>query len=51
MHLVKDTKNKVSGYVELPATISIAADEILRVDNDSSRPESGSIRVYVEGGK
>lgn len=40
-----------SGYVDLPQAVTPAVDEILRVDNDPSRPERGSVRVYVEGGK
>ena len=35
----------------LPETVSIPADRILRVDDDPSRPEDGSFRVLVEGGK
>ena len=31
--------------------VTLAADRILRVDNDPSRPEAGSLRVIVEGGK
>jgi len=33
------------------APVMVGAHEILRVDNDPSRPEMGSLRVYVEGGK
>jgi hypothetical protein len=35
----------------LADTLPIARDEILRVDNDPSRPERGSIHIRVEGGK
>ena len=35
----------------LPDTVTIPPDQILRVDNDPSRPEAGSLRVIVEGGK
>ena len=38
-------------WVPLPDTVTIPADRILRVDNDRSRPEDGSLRVLVEGGK
>jgi hypothetical protein len=38
-------------WAALPDSVAIAADRILRVDNDPSRPESGSVRVVVEGGK
>ena len=39
------------GWAPLPETVSIPADRILRVDDDPSRPEDGSFRVLVEGGK
>jgi hypothetical protein len=38
-------------WAELPDTVAIPPDRILRVDNDPSRPEDGSVRVLVEGGK
>jgi hypothetical protein len=38
-------------WVPLPETLTFAADEILRVDNDPSRPEAGSLQVTVEGSK
>lgn len=38
-------------YVVMPETVRVASDQILRVDNDSSRPEAGSLKVTVEGGK
>jgi hypothetical protein len=38
-------------FVEMPETVTVATDEILRVDNDPSRPERGTLRVVVEGGK
>ncbi|HYT94549.1 MAG TPA: baseplate J/gp47 family protein [Gemmataceae bacterium] len=44
-------RGHTSGYVTLPETIQLAPHEILIVDNDPSRPERGSVRVYVEGGK
>lgn len=34
----------------LPDVVAIPADRILRVDDDPSRPEDGSLRVLVEGG-
>lgn len=39
------------GWAPLPDTLTVAADEILRVDNDPSRPEAGSLQVTVEGSK
>jgi Baseplate J-like protein len=38
-------------WAPLPDTLAVAANEILRVDNDPSRPEAGSVRVTVEGSK
>ena len=38
-------------WTELPDTLSFASDQILRVDNDPSRPEAGSLQVTVEGSK
>ena len=38
-------------WAPLPDTVPIPPDRILRVDNDPSRPEDGSFRVLVEGGK
>ena len=35
----------------LPETVTIPADRILRVDDDPSLPERGSLRVIVEGGR
>jgi hypothetical protein len=38
-------------WTTLPEAVTPPPDRILRVDNDRSRPEAGSIRVIVEGGK
>ncbi len=38
-------------YVTMPDTVPVGSNQILRVDNDASRPEAGSIKVKVEGGK
>jgi hypothetical protein len=38
-------------YITLPDELAIAPSQILRVDNDPSRPERGSLQVYVDGGK
>ncbi len=40
-----------SGFMDLPQIVHVRTRDILRVDNDPSRPERGSIKVYVEGGK
>ncbi len=38
-------------YVEIPDEVQVHADQMLSVDNDPSRPERGSLKVRVEGGK
>ncbi len=38
-------------WAPLPETVTIAADQILRVDDDPSRPDAGSLSVTVNGGK
>ncbi len=38
-------------WAPLPGTLTFGPDQILRVDNDPSRPEAGSLRVAVEGSK
>ena len=38
-------------WTPLPDTVAIAADRILRVDDDASQPENGSLQVTVEGGR
>jgi hypothetical protein len=44
-------RGRASGWLEMPDTISVAADEIIRCDNDRSLPERGSFRISVKGGK
>lgn len=39
------------GWAPLPETLAVGADQILRVDDDPSRPEAGSLKVIVNGGK
>ena len=41
----------IGGFIPLPDEVTIKHSQILRVDNDPSRPERGSLRVYVDGGK
>jgi hypothetical protein len=41
----------VSDFEPMPETVTVASDEIVRCDNDPSRPEAGSLRVVVKGGK
>lgn len=38
-------------WTELPDSLIVAADQILRVDDDPSRPDAGLLTVTVEGGK
>jgi hypothetical protein len=40
-----------SGWTPLPETLTLAADQVLRVDDDPNHPEAGSLRVIVNGGK
>lgn len=40
-----------SAWTPLPETLTIAADQILRVDDDPSRPDAGSLSVRVDGAK
>ena len=40
-----------AGFVNLPEELAPAPRQILRVDNDPSWPERGTIRVIVEGGR
>jgi hypothetical protein len=40
-----------NSWAVLPETLTVAADQILRVDDDPSRPEAGSLKVIVKGGK
>ena len=40
-----------AGFVDLPETVAPSTRQILRVDNDPSWPERGTIRVIVEGGR
>jgi hypothetical protein len=40
-----------AGFVAMPDRVAVALDEIIRADNDPSRPDAGSIRIDVQGGK
>ncbi len=40
-----------SNYLNLPEILTVSADTILRLDNDRTRPEQGSLKVIVGGGK
>ena len=41
----------VPDFVPMPEVVTVGRDEIIRVDNDPSRPDRGSIRVVVRGGQ
>jgi Baseplate J-like protein len=38
-------------WAPLPDTLTVAADQILRADNNPNRPDAGSLQVTVEGSK
>jgi hypothetical protein len=44
-------RGATAGYLDLPDTLPVAANRILRMDNDPSNPERGSLHVIVDGGK
>jgi hypothetical protein len=44
-------RGRTAGFVPMPDLVLVADDEIVRVDNDPGRPERGSLRVDVAGGK
>jgi hypothetical protein len=39
------------GYVAMPPVVTVGADEIVEVRGNPSRPDLGSLRIVVEGGK
>ncbi|HEX8082159.1 MAG TPA: baseplate J/gp47 family protein [Jatrophihabitans sp.] len=41
----------VPDFVAMPEVVTVGHEEIIRVDNDPNRPDYGSIRLVVEGGK
>jgi hypothetical protein len=44
-------RGQIPDFVTMPETVTFADDEIIRVDNDPSEPERGSLRIVVKGGK
>ncbi len=40
-----------AGFIDLPETVAPGPRQILRIDNDPSWPERGTIRVIAEGGR
>ena len=41
----------IVNYVGMPAEVTVGPSQIIRVDNDPSRPENGSLKITVDGGK
>ena len=44
-------RGRTQGMAEMPDVVDVAADQIIRCDNDPSVPERGSIKVSILGGK
>jgi hypothetical protein len=44
-------RNCSADFAELPDSVTVAADQIIRCDNDPSTPERGTFRITVLGGK
>ncbi|MBM4318414.1 MAG: hypothetical protein FJ125_00270 [Deltaproteobacteria bacterium] len=44
-------RGRTLGFVTLPDTVTVGRDEIVCMDDDPNRPERGSLRITVEGGK
>jgi hypothetical protein len=40
-----------AGFADMPDMVKVAPDQILRADDDPSRPEAGSVAVIAEGGR
>jgi hypothetical protein len=38
-------------WTDVPDTLAVGADQILRLDDDPSRPDAGLLTVTVEGGR
>ena len=51
LSIVYRRRGATPAFVTLPQAVPMGRNEILRVENDPSRPERGSIRVRVKGGK
>ncbi len=44
-------RNRLGGLVEMPDTVAVGFNQIIRCDNDPSVPEHGSIHLTVSGGR
>jgi hypothetical protein len=40
-----------SGFVEMPDTVKVGTDQIIRCDNDPSLPGHGTLKVVIQGGR
>jgi hypothetical protein len=50
-NLLYRRRGHTPGFVTMLDTVEVAVDEIVRADNDPSRPDAGSFLVDVGGGK
>ena len=44
-------RGSFSGFIDMPEAVTPSTRQIVRVDNDPSWPERGTVRVTVEGGR
>jgi hypothetical protein len=44
-------RGRTPNWICMPETVTVGPDQIIRMDNDPSRPERGTLRLVVEGGK
>jgi hypothetical protein len=44
-------RNRTAGFAEMGDTVPVGSDQILRCDNDPSRPNAGALSVTVRGGR
>jgi hypothetical protein len=44
-------RDRMLAFAEMPSTVAVATDQIIRCDNDPSRAEHGSFNVTVEAGR
>jgi hypothetical protein len=44
-------RGRTRAFVPMGDMVNVAVDQIIRCDNDPSRPERGTLQVIVEGGK
>jgi uncharacterized phage protein gp47/JayE len=50
-HILFRRHGLTDSYEEMPARVIAASDEIFRVDGNPERPDAGTVRVDVEGGR